>query len=155
MRTAAEVEPVALRIDLQVLIRRDRVDQLELVALALVGKHLLRPVARPDLLGEGLVAADDLAHLLLDDREVVGRERLVAREVVVEAVLDDRADRHLRARPKLLHGLGEHVRGIMADELQRARVLSGNDLDAAGFLQRIGKVAQRAVERIGDGPFCQ
>ena len=155
VRPAAEVEPVALRVDLEVLVFRDRVDQFELVALALVGKHLSRLLARPDLLGEGFVAADDLAHLLLDDGEVVGRERLVAREVVIEAVLDDRADRHLRAGPKLLHGFGEHMRGVVADEFQRARIVAGDDLDAAGLLQRIGKVAQHAVERVGDGLLRQ
>ena len=68
VRAAAEVEPVALRVDLEVLALRDRVDQLDLVGLALVGEDLLGLVARPDLLGERLVARDDLAHLRLDRR---------------------------------------------------------------------------------------
>ena len=72
MRPAAEVEPVALPVDLEVLAFGNRVDQLDLEHLALVGEDLLRLVARPDLLGEGPVLLDDLAHLRLDRRQVVG-----------------------------------------------------------------------------------
>ena len=100
VRAAAEVEPVALLVDLDLLVCRDGVDQLDLEHLALVAEHALGLVARPDLLGEGFVARDDLAHLLLDRGEVFRRERLVAEEVVVEAVLDHRPDGDLRARPQ-------------------------------------------------------
>jgi hypothetical protein len=46
--------------------------------------------------------------------QVVGRERLVAGEVVVEAVLDRRADGDLGAGEQLLHRLGQHVGGVVA-----------------------------------------
>jgi hypothetical protein len=48
-----------------------------------------------------------------------------ALEIVIEAVLDHRTDGHLRARPQLLHGLGHHMRGIVPDQLQRARIGRG------------------------------
>ena len=46
VRAAAEVEPVALRVDLEILVFGNGVDQLDLVALALVAKHFLGAVAR-------------------------------------------------------------------------------------------------------------
>src|SRR3712207_8759928 len=46
----------ALRVDLEILSFRDGVHELDLERLALVGEHLLRPVAAPDLLGEGPIA---------------------------------------------------------------------------------------------------
>src|SRR5437762_12811170 len=49
---AAQIEPVALAVNLDLLALRDRVDQLELEALAHLGEGLLRPLARPRLLGE-------------------------------------------------------------------------------------------------------
>ena len=51
VRAAAEVEPVALIVDLQVLTFGDRIDQLDLVVLALVGKDLPWPcrATRPRL----------------------------------------------------------------------------------------------------------
>ena len=153
VRAAAQIEPVALMVDLQVLVFRNGIDQLDLVGLALVAEHLPCPRAIPHLLGEGPVARDDLAHLLFDRREILRRERLVAGEVVVETVLDDRADRDLGAGPKLLHRFGQHMRGVVANEFQRALVLPGDDFDLAGFPQRIGQVAQGAVERIGNRLF--
>ena len=56
--------------------------------------------------------------------QVFQRERLVAEEVVIEAVLDHRADGDLRARPQRLHRLGQHVRGVVPDQFQRARVVA-------------------------------
>ena len=150
MRATAEVEPVALVVDLQVLAFGDRIDQLDLVALALVGKDLARLVARPDFAGERLVALNDLLHPLLDLRQIVGREGLVLGKIVIEAVLDHRPDGDLRAGPELLHGLGHHMGGVVADQFERAGVLAGDDLDPAG-LDRFGEIAQRAIERDGDG----
>ena len=150
MRPAAEIEPVALEIDLEILVFRDRVDQLDLVGLALLVKDLPRPAAVPHLLGEWAVALNDLTHLFLDDREVVGREGLVAGEIVIEAVLDHRTDRHLGPRPQLLHGLRQHMRGVVADEFQRAWVVAREDFYGAGPADRIGKVTHLSVKRVGD-----
>jgi hypothetical protein len=133
----------------------NRVDQLDLVGLALLGEDLLGPVAAPGLLGEGFVRRDDLAHLRLDGGEVLRGEGLVAGEVVVEAVLDHRADGHLRSRKKLLHGLGQNVRAIVPDQLQRPRVLAAEELDSGVPGDRIGEIGHRAVERHGDGALGQ
>ena len=151
VRAAAEVEPVALLVDLDLLVFRDGVDQLDLEQLALVAEHALGLVARPHLLGEGFVARDDLAHLLLDGVEVLRRERLVAEEVVIEAVLDHRADGDLRARPQALHGLRQHVRGVVPDQLQRARVLAGDEFDLGVALDRVGR-GPRARRRAPSRP---
>ena len=118
--------------------------------LALVAEHALGLVARPDFLGEGFVARDDLAHLLLDRGEIFRRERLVAEEVVIEAVLDHGPDRDLRAGPQRLHGLGEHMRAVVPDEFQRARVFAGEELDLGVMLDRIGEIGDRAIERHRD-----
>ena len=150
MRAAAEIEPVALLVDLELLVGRDGIDQLDLEHLALVLEDALRVVARPDLFREGFVARDDLAHLLLDRLEILGRERLVAEEVVVEAVLDHRADGDLGARPQRLHGFGQHMRGVMADQLQRARIVAVQEFDFRVALDGVGEVGDRTVERHGD-----
>jgi len=75
------------------------VDELDLEQLALVAEHAFGLLARPNLLGEGFVAGDDLAHLLLDGFEILRGERLVAEEVVVKAVLDHRTDGDLGPGP--------------------------------------------------------
>ena len=138
MRTAAEIEPVALLVDLYLLIFRDGVDQFDLEHLALVAKDLLCLFARPDFLGERFVAGDDLPHFLFDEVKVFRRERLIAVKIVVEAVLDHRPDGDLRSRPQALYRFGEDVRGIMADELKHARVVAVEKFNFCVVFDRIG-----------------
>ena len=78
---------------------------------------------------EGRVAGDDLAHLGFDRGQVFGRERLVAREVVIEAVLDHRADGDLGAGIELLHRLGHDMRRVVADQLERLRIVARKEFD--------------------------
>ncbi len=147
MRASAEIEPVALLVDLQVLAWRNGVHQLDLEHLALVAEILFRLVAAPEFLGEGRVALDDLMHLRFDLGEIVGVERLLLGEVVVETVLDDRADGHLSAGPQGLHGLRHDVRSVMSDQLERLGVGPDNDLDVGIGLDGVGQIRQFAVKR--------
>ena len=99
MRPAAEICPFALAIKLHLLIGGNGVDQFDLERFALLFEQALRLLARHGSLRERLVAGDNLAHALFDRREILGRERLIAEKVVVEAVLDHRPNRDLRSRP--------------------------------------------------------
>ena len=150
VRAAAEIEPFALLVDLDRLVARNGVDQFDLELLALVAEHLFGFLARPYFLGEGCIARDDLAHLLFDGRQVFRRERLVAEEIVIEAVLDHRPDGHLRAGPERLHGFRQHMRGIVPDQFQRARVVAVEEFDFGIALDRVGQVGEHAVERHRD-----
>ena len=123
-------------------------DQLDLVVLALGAEALERLRHRHVLARERLVGGDVLAHLRLDGREVrVGhRDPVGELEVVVEAVLDRRPDRDLHAGVELHHGGGQHVRGVVADEVERVLAAAiGDDLQRLVGLQRQREVAQLPV----------
>ena len=64
-------------------------------------------VAWHQLALDRFVELGELGHLLLDRRQVLGRERPFVRKVVVEAVVDDRADGHLRVGKEFLDGVSE------------------------------------------------
>ena len=49
-----------------------------------------------------------------------------------------------------LHGLGEHVRAIVPDQLQAARVVAGQELDLGVALDGVGQIGDASVERHGD-----
>ena len=155
MRAAAEIEPVALLVDLDLLIGGDGVDQLDLEAFAHVAENFLRMLARPDFLRERFVARDDLAHLFFDDRKIFQRERLIAREVVIKSVFDHRPDGDLRSRPQILDRFGKHVRGVMPDQFEGARILAGNEFDFGVAVDRVGEIGERAVERHCDRALRQ
>ena len=93
----------------------------------------------------GLVAVDDLLHLRLDLRQVVQAERRLAREVVIEAVVDGRADRDLRAGEQLLHRLREHGVEYISFTEQYLNSLGPWQQAIEGFLASIAK--QESVRR--------
>ena len=148
MRAAAEIDEFALAVDRDLVVFGEVADDLGLVRLADGLEVPDGVVAVPDFAGDGFVAGNDLAHPRLHRLEVGRREGLAAREVVVEAVLDRRADRDLDIRIELLRGLGEGVCRVVPDELQDlgARVLAGHDLDRAVAGDGAREIAEGAVE---------
>jgi hypothetical protein len=143
---AAQVEPVALPVQADVLVGRDARDDLGLVVLADLLERLDRLVARHDPAFDLEVGLGELVHLLLELREVLGRERPLEREVVVEPVLDDGTDRDLGFRVDRLHGLREQVRGRVTDDLEAVLVLGRDDGDLRVALDQVGGVDELAVD---------
>ena len=87
-------------------------------------------VARQLAALERLVGLDVLGHPLLDPGQVLlARAAVRELDVVVEAIGDRRPDRDLRVGPEVEHRLGQHVSGVVANQLQRLGALSGDDLD--------------------------
>ena len=125
-----------------------------------------RLVAWPHFAPCGARLLDDFAHPFFDLGQIFRREGLIAGEVVIEAVLDRRADGHLSARIKLLHRLGQKMRRVMADQFQRLVILLGDDADMGVLLdgpeqvpflavhfQNQGRLGQARTDGLGDlGP---
>ena len=105
----------------------DALDDLALVGL--VGEDRQRLVSRDVGPDERLVVSDDLAHAVFDAFEVALAERLgIGKiEVVVEAILDRRADRELGAREQLGDRLRHHVRGGVAQDVATLVAAVGHD----------------------------
>ena len=151
VRTAAEVEPLALVVEADRLAFRDGVEQLELEPLAHPLEAGVRVLAAHLLAAEGPVGLHDLGHPGLDPGQVVRGERLLAVEVVVEAVLDRRADRDLGAGIEVLHRLGHDVGAVVADDRQRLGLVGLDDPDPRIALDRPRQVTQLAVNLDHEG----
>ena len=123
-------------------------DQFQLVRL--VGELLAGGLVGDDAAGEPLPALLDLLHLLLDGLEILRRERPGDLEVVVEAVLDRRADAQLGLGEDLLHGLGHDVRGGVAQDVQA--VLGGDlhGLHGLAVPDLVGEVLELSGHPRGD-----
>ena len=102
-------------------------DDLGLVVLAELPEGLDGLVARHQLALDLEVGLGEFVHLRFELREVFRRERPAEREVVVEAVLDHRADRDLRVRVDGLHRLREQMCRRVAEDLEPFGVLAGDD----------------------------
>ncbi len=154
MRAQTEVGPAVVPVDAHPIAERallgvELFDDLPLERL--FGEPLERLVPAQLLPHERLVELDDLGHAFLDPREVLGRQRLRQREVVVEAVLDRRADRVLRAGDDVAHGLGHHVRRRVAQHMQPVRLTRQHRRHAGVLLRDERQVHQLVVHPGGDG----
>jgi hypothetical protein len=129
VRPAAEVDESALLVDADRLVGGQVADDLRLVQLAKALEIGDRSVAVPDLARDRLVAGDDLGHPRLDLFQILGGKRLGPCEVVIEPVLDRRADRDLGIGIELLDRLGHDMGGVVAQQFQRVVVLGGDDRD--------------------------
>ena len=149
VRPAAQVGELALRVQGEILVGRDRFDDLGLVFLAHAAEELDRLVAAHQRTRDRMRFLDDLVHLGLDCRQVLRRERPLIGEVVVEAVFDDRADGYLRARMQALHRLRQQVRGGMTQHVERLGRLVGDDGELGVLFDAMREVDQLAVNLAG------
>src|SRR6266446_4812526 len=152
VRAAAEVDEVALAVERHAR-GVDAFEDLDLVGLAPLAeeRYRLGPRELPAL--ERMVRGRDLAHDRFDLHEVVRRERLGLREVVVEPVLDRGTDRHLHAGEQARHRLGHDVRGGVAQRRERRGIaveLAGQ-LEVSLFFRQWR--ARPYVELVGSGGF--
>ncbi len=146
MGTQAQVRPAVVAIDGDRVAGRhlahfERLDDLALVRL--IGEALESLRARDVLAHERLVGRDDLAHPVLDLRKVALGDLPRELEVVVEAVLDPRADRVAGAGPQVADGLRHHVRSRMTQDVEPVRIVRQDRLRLP-----VGRGHEREVDEL-------
>ena len=148
VRPEAEVHPVAVGVERQRLraLAEDVLDDLLLERLAEPVEELQGFFARDFLAHEGKVLADLLVGRLLDLLQILRRERLLAEEVVIEALFRVRADGHLRAGEEPLDDARHHVRRVVTDEVEPLLLLAGDHRQLAAAVQRTGEIELLVVE---------
>ena len=95
MWPAAEIDEVSLTVEADILISRNAGDDFCLIMLARLFKMFDRAIARPYFATDFFIAFNYFSHARFDCFEIVRRERLGAREIVIEAIFDCRADGNL------------------------------------------------------------
>ena len=153
MRPATQVDPLALAIQADGLVRGNAGDDLGLVVLAEVLEKAHRFVARHLAAQHREIALHDLGHLRFDRGEIFGREGSLVGEVVVETIFDHRADGHLRIGEQGLHGLREQVRRRVTDDLEGIGMLFGDDFERGIARDRKRRVDQFATDLAGERRF--
>jgi hypothetical protein len=142
VRAAAHVHVLLVVVQAHRLLVGHVLDQAQLVVLAACAECFDHRVARGHLLDDVVLGVDQLAHALFDRRQVLRRERPRVPDVVVEAVVDHRADDHLGVRVQLLHRVPDQVRGRVADDLDALRVLRGDDAQGRVVVDDVAGVDQ-------------
>ena len=121
-------------------------DDLELVSV--VGEQVLGLPGRRLMTLEGLISSDDLAHPGLDGQQVLVAEGRPAWQfkVVVEAVLDRRADGKGGAGPQVQHGLGQHVGSGVTEGVKAGVAVRGDNCHRRPIHQGTLKVHSNSVK---------
>ncbi len=119
MRTAAEIEELALLVGRDDLVLRETLDQLDLVGV--VAEDAQRLLARHHLAHERFRFLAVGRHAALDLREIVRRQWARQIEVVVEAVLDGGTDPEPGVREDLQHRFRHQVGRRVAHARQLVR----------------------------------
>ena len=152
VRSAAKIDEVALAIQGQVFVGRNALDDLGFVLFADAAERTRRPCRAPRPRARCLSSRSTISFMRLSmvsrSASVKGSSRA---KVVVEPVLDGRADRHLRVGPEFLDGFGEHMRGIVPQQLDAVVRVASHDLDRRVCLDVAGQVPQLAIDAHGDG----
>ena len=131
VRATAQVREIALCISSNVTVFKV-IDELALQALALVAEELqcvgLADVGTHDV----LVLLHEFHHLLFNLGEVsVGQRGVTGVDVIIETVLDGRANTELHAGVQLLQGLGQQVRRRVPEGMLALGVFPLEELDIA------------------------
>ncbi len=143
--TPAEVDEIALPVDRDLLVGRDLADDRGLVVFPLIAEKLDGGVPVPHLPAHRLVALGDLGHLGLDGLQILRGEGPPIGEIVVEAVLDDRADGDLGLGEQLFHRLRQQVGGGVPNHFQTFLVPTGKDGDPGLVRNNMGEIDQPAI----------
>ena len=125
MRPPAQVREISLGVERDGFGRDVRQD-FQLVLFAHGFEHLFGLGLAHGAAGKGMVGGGDLFHLGLDCFQILGGEGPLEGKVVVEAVLDGRADGDLGRGKQLFHGLGQHVGRGVADDVHTLGAVRGN-----------------------------
>ncbi len=149
---AAEIHEPAVAEDRDLGAVRDVGEARELELFAHRREQPLGLGAGDDLALEVGLLGEDRVHLLLDLREILGREGVLHEEVVLELVaVVAAAGVDLGLREQTLHGVGHHVFGRMPDHLAAGGILRGHDLERDVPLEGPPQIDQRAVDPAREG----
>ena len=149
MRAPAQVGKVPLRIQRNVLISRNGLNELCLVVLSLSLKKIDRFRALPHLTFNLQVPFTDLCHPLFNRRKIFCRERSLVREIVIKAILNYRPNGDLRFGKQFLDRMCQQVRAGMSNDLQPFRILFGNDRQIAVCVDAVRHIHELAINLAG------
>ena len=156
MRACAQINEFTLTVERDILaLACVFFNQLHLVGLLLLlhqlfcfGRGKKEPLDRQ-------VLFDDLFHLRLNFRQILGGQGAGQIKVIIKAALDRRADGEFRFGEQAFHGLCHNVRGGVPVGLLALLLLKGQDFDGTVLAERSAQINDLAVYTPGTGSLVK
>ena len=155
VRATAHVDVFFVVVQAHGLLVRHVFHQAQLVVFATSGEHVDHFGARCDLLDHVIIFFDQRVHALLDRGQVIRSKRTLVSDVVIEALVNDRADHHLSCRIQLLDRMANQMCARVANDLQPLLILGRDDLQAGIGGDQIAGINQLAVDLAGHSGLGQ
>ena len=156
MRTTAQILPIAMPIHADRIRPWNGLDQFHLKRFARVTVMLDRAITVPNFGFDRIPRGDDVAHFLFDLAKIFGGKGFFAIEIVIPAVVDDRADGDLDIRPDFLDRARHNMRQIVTDQFQGLHFIFHRvDGDVGVFGDRPLQVEMCAIHGCTDGFFSK
>ena len=150
MRATAQIFPCALPVHRNRLVSGNGSNNFCLIFFANLAELRHRFIAIPFFTDNLFIAVNDFLHALFNRLKVIKAERRFAREIIIKAVFNHRPDGHLRAGEKLLHRFGQHMRAVMAHQIDAVFIGGGNHRNLG-----IGSYRPRQVNHFAIDLPCQ
>ncbi|GEM_PF-4905930 len=112
----------------------------DFIALAALGEHLARLLPAYDFFHHVVVGFGQLVHAFFQRVDIFLRQGMIEIDVIIEAVVDNRTDRHFRIGPQLLNRVSQQMRAGVANNFQTRFIFSGNDGDGGIFGDGIDRI---------------
>ena len=149
VRTAAHVSVFFVVVKADGVAFADALDDLLLVRLIALLESGHGLVTRDILTHHIVLAVDQLLHALLDGLEIFRGDRAAKVDVVIETVIDDRADGHLGLRVELLDGMTDQVRAGVTNHVQAFRITRRENGDVGVFGDHVSGIDLDAIDLAG------
>jgi len=94
-------------------------------------------------------------HAFFQRVDIFLRQGMIEIDVIVEAVVDNRTDRHFRIGPQLFNRVSQQMRTGVANNFQARFIFSGNDGDGGIFGDGIDRIHQLPINASGNTGFRQ
>ena len=156
MRAAAHVDVLEVVIESRMIIPADvLLEDLHLVGFIAGLEDIVGLLPGNLFLYDVVFLGSELVHALLKVLQLLVGERVINVDIIIEAVLDHRADCHLGIGIKLLEGMPEQMGTGVADNLHAFLVLRGDDGEGCVALNRIAGIAQLSVHLSCNAGLCK
>ena len=128
VRSTAHVDVFFVMIQARLVIMSNvLVKNSDFIVFATLHEGFTRFVPADSLLDDVVVALSQLVHTLFEGFDIFLGQRVVKVNVIVETVVDNRADSHFGVRPQLLDRMTEQVSARVTNDLQTFFVFRGDD----------------------------
>ena len=155
MRTATEVDEIALAVERDLLPSRNALDDLSLVVLAHGIEKAHRGISIHEFPRDGLISGRELPHLVLNGSEVLEGQRSLIGEIIVKPVLNDWPDGDLKVGKEALGSVGQQVGCGVTNDVKTVGVLVSHDCELGILGDDVRCVDQLPVEAPGQGSLCE